>query len=103
MFQVRKALCCALGAFVTGVSLADVALDAALFTRLRGLALQHEVLFFRGQRIAPLDFQAFARRFGAVLGHAAYPIVPQTEDVQILESTTAKAVEDRRVAFGHDV
>ena len=89
MFQVRKAAG-ALGAFVTGVSLADVALDAALFTRLRGLALQHEVLFFRGQRIAPLDFQAFARRFGAVLGHAAYPIVPQTEDVQILESTPQK-------------
>ena len=86
MFQVRKAAG-ALGAFVSGVSLADVARDAELYAMLRELALEHEVLFFRGQHIEPLDFQAFARRFGPVLGHPAYPIVAGTEDVQILEST----------------
>lgn len=86
MLEVRKAAG-ALGAFVSGVSLADVARDSALFEQLRALALEHQVLFFRGQHIEPLDFQAFARRFGPVLGHPAYPLVPGTEDVQVLEST----------------
>ena len=86
MLEVRKAAG-ALGAFVSGVSLADVARDSALFERLHALALEHHVLFFRGQHIEPLDFQAFARRFGPVLGHPAYPLVPGTEDVQVLEST----------------
>ena len=54
---------------------------------MQALALEHQVLFFRGQHIEPLDFQAFARRFGPVLGHPAYPLVPGTEDVQVLEST----------------
>ena len=69
------------------MSLADVAQDAGLFARLHGLALEYEVLFFRGQRIEPQDFQAFARCFGPVLGHPAYTTVAGTEDVQILEST----------------
>ncbi len=86
MLEVRKAAG-ALGAFVSGASLADVARDSALFERLHALALEHHVLFFRGQQIEPLDFQAFARRFGPVLGHPAYPLVPGTEDVQVLEST----------------
>ena len=86
MLEVRKAAG-ALGAFVSGVSLADVAGDAALFERLHRLTLEHQVLFFRDQHIEPLDFQAFARRFGPVLGHPAYPLVPGTEDVQVLEST----------------
>ena len=86
MLEVRKAAG-ALGAFVSGVSLADVARDSALFERLHALALEHHVLFFRGQHIEALDFQAFARRFGPVLGHPAYPLVPGTEDVQVLEST----------------
>ena len=86
MLEVRKAAG-ALGAFVSGASLADVARDSALFERLHALALEHHVLFFRGQHIEPLDFQAFARRFGPVLGHPAYPLVPGTEDVQVLEST----------------
>ena len=86
MLEVRKAAG-ALGAYVSGISLADVARDGGLFAKLHGLALEHEVLFFRGQHIESLDFQAFARRFGPVLGHPAYRLAPDTEDVQILEST----------------
>ena len=86
MLRVRKAAG-ALGAYVSGISLADVARDSGLFAKLHGLALEHEVLFFRDQHIEPLDFQAFARLFGPVLGHPAYPLVAGTEDVQILEST----------------
>ena len=86
MEQVRKAAG-ALGAYVGGVSLADVPRDDALYARIHQLALRHQVLFFRDQRIEPRDFQAFARCFGNILGHPAYPIVAGTEDVQILEST----------------
>ena len=86
MFEVRKAAG-ALGAYVNGVSIAEAAVNTALFEHLRALALEHQVLFFRGQHVEPVEFQAFARRFGPVLGHPAYPRVPGARDVQILEST----------------
>ena len=77
----------ALGAFVTGVSLADVAASDAVYRRVRELLVQHEVLFFRDQERAPEVFAAFAKTFGEVLGHPAYTTVPHASDVQILEST----------------
>jgi len=77
----------ALGAFVTGVSLADVAASDAVYRRVRELLVEHEVLFFRDQERAPEVFAAFAKTFGEVLGHPAYTTVPQAPDVQILEST----------------
>ena len=86
MLVVQKAAG-ALGAYVSGATLADVARDDALFSEVHALVLEHEVLFFRDQRVTPADFQGFARRFGEVLGHPAYPTVPGADDVQILEST----------------
>jgi len=89
--EVRKAAG-SLGAFVDGISLAEVAAvegaaaDAG-FAAVQQALLEHEVLFFRDQRIAPVDFQAFARRFGQVEAHPAYDTVPDAPDVQILEST----------------
>ena len=77
----------ALGAFLTGVSLADVAASDAVYRRVRELLVQHEVLFFPDQERAPEVFAAFAKTFGEVLGHPAYTTVPQAPDVQILEST----------------
>lgn len=84
--QVRRAAG-ALGAFVSGVSLADAACSDSLFADIRGALLDHEVLFFRDQHIAPREFQAFARRFGTIEPHPAYETVPDAPDVQILEST----------------
>jgi taurine dioxygenase len=84
--QIEKAAG-ALGAFVRNVSLADVARSTDLFTEVRSALLEHEVLFFRDQDITPLDYQAFARCFGQVEGHPAYPTVTGAPDVQILEST----------------
>jgi taurine dioxygenase len=52
--------------------------------------LEHQVLFFRDQPISPLEQRAFAARFGEIEGHPAYPVVPGTRDVQILESTAEK-------------
>jgi taurine dioxygenase len=86
MMEVRKAAG-ALGAFVDGVSLAEVAGSDDLFSALRAALLEHEVLFFRDQHIDAVAFQAFARRFGAVEAHPAYDTVPEAPDVQILEST----------------
>lgn len=84
--QVRRAAG-SLGAFVEGVSLAEAGRSGALFADVRAALLEHEVLFFRDQRMTPVEYQQFARRFGAIEGHPAYAVVPDAPDVQILEST----------------
>jgi len=84
--KVRKAAG-SLGAFVDGISLAEVADSNAGFAAVQHALLEHEVLFFRDQRISPVEFQAFACRFGQVEAHPAYDTVPDAPDVQILEST----------------
>jgi taurine dioxygenase len=77
----------ALGAYVSEVSLADVAESSDAFAEIRAALLEHEVLFFRDQDITPVEYQAFARQFGQVEAHPAYETVPEAPDVQILEST----------------
>lgn len=84
--EVQKAAG-ALGAYVGAVSLVEAARSDELFAGLHRALLEHEVLFFRDQHIAPTDFQAFARRFGQVEAHPAYPTLEDAPDVQILEST----------------
>lgn len=84
--QVDKAAG-ALGAYVSGVSLAEVTASDNLFEQLRQTAIEHEVIFLRGQHAPATEFQAFARRFGDVLAHDAYSTVEGAPDVQILEST----------------
>lgn len=87
--QVRKAGG-ALGAYVEGVTLEDVANSHDAFAELRAALLEHDVLFLRGQDTGPSAFQAFARRFGEVEVHPAYQTVPEAPDVQILESTAER-------------
>ena len=84
--QVKKAAG-ALGAFISEVDLRDIVTSNNLFAEIQGLAVEHEVLFFRDQDVEPWVFQQFARSFGKVLGHPAYATVAGAEDVQILEST----------------
>ena len=79
----------ALGGFVHGASLEDVASSDAVYQRVRALLVDHEVLFFRDQPQDPQVFAAFAKSFGDVLGHPAYTTVDEAPDVQILESTAA--------------
>ena len=79
----------ALGGFVLGASLEDVASSDAVYKRVRALLVEHEVLFFRDQPQDPQVFSAFAKSFGDVLGHPAYTTVDAAPDVQILESTAA--------------
>lgn len=77
----------ALGAYVNGVSLAEAGKSNDLFSEIHAALLEHQVLFFRDQDIAPTDYQTLARRFGQVEGHPAYQTVPGAPDVQVLEST----------------
>lgn len=80
----------ALGAWVSDVSVAEAAATDALFDEISAALLEHEVLFLRDQDVSPVEFQAFARRFGQVEGHPAYDTVDGAPDVQVLESTPEK-------------
>ena len=62
-------LTCALGAELSGVSLADAARDDALFAEIRALLIKHKVLFLRDQDISRAEHVAFARRFGELEDH----------------------------------
>jgi len=66
--QVRQ-ITCALGAELSGVSLADAVHDNDLFAEIRALLLKHRVLFLRNQDITRADHVAFARRFGELEDH----------------------------------
>ena len=77
----------ALGAYITGINLAEAATSETLFAEVHAALIEHEVLFFRDQNLEPLEYQTFAHRFGRVEGHPAYPTVPGAADVQVLEST----------------
>lgn len=70
-------LTCAIGAEVSGLSLADAAHDADLFAEIRAALLKHKVVFLRGQDIARADHVAFARRFGDLEDH---PVVGSDPD-----------------------
>jgi taurine dioxygenase len=89
MMRIRKAAG-ALGAFVSGVDLASAADSSDAIAEIRAALDTHEVLFFRNQSISPQAQRAFAAQLGDVEGHPAYPVVPGTLDVQVLESTAEK-------------
>ena len=80
----------ALGAYVSDISLAEAGKSNDLFAEIHAALLEHQVLFFRDQAIAPTEYQTFARRFGQVEGHPAYETVPGAPDVQVLESTAER-------------
>jgi len=85
-------LTCAIGAEVSNVSLADAAVDDALFAEIRALWLKHRVLFFRDQDITRAEHVAFARRFGELEDH---PVAGSDPDhpglVRIYKSPDAPA------------
>ena len=62
-------LTCAIGAEISGVSLADAARDDALYEEIKAALLKHKVLFLRNQDISRADHVAFARRFGELEDH----------------------------------
>ncbi len=78
---------CAIGAQLSGVSLADAAYDDALFTEIKQALLKHKVLFLRDQDISRKDHVAFARRFGELEDHPVVGSDPEHPGlVQIYKS-----------------
>ena len=57
-------LTCAIGAQISGVSLADAARDNELYEEMKAALLKHKVLFLRDQNISDEEHAAFARHFG---------------------------------------
>ena len=78
----------ALGAEVTGIDLCRPMADDIL-AELNAALLDHEVLFFRDQPMAPCDHAAFADRFGKPQLHGAYPHVEGFPQITILENDEA--------------
>ncbi|HEX6310811.1 MAG TPA: TauD/TfdA family dioxygenase [Acidimicrobiia bacterium] len=83
------AVTAAIGAEVTGVSLADP-LDDGTVGRLRQALLDHLVLFFRGQELTDDQHLAFALRFGPL---SLSPLVTRYQDnpkVTVLDQVSPK-------------
>ena len=84
----------AIGAEVSGVDLAKD-LDAQTLGVLRRAWLEHLVLFFRDQDLAPAQFLAFARRFGEIV---EYPFVKGLDGYP--EIIPVMKLEHERINFG---
>lgn len=66
--KVHK-MTCTIGAEVSGIHLGDAARSKDLAEEIRGLLLQHKVLFFRDQDITRAEHVGFARYFGELEDH----------------------------------
>ncbi|MBX9349559.1 taurine dioxygenase [Chromobacterium vaccinii] len=75
----------ALGAVVEGIDLARP-LDDELRRALNEALLRHQVLFFRGQDITPLQQRNFAVRFGDLHTHPIYPQHPDAREIVVLDT-----------------
>ena len=66
--KVHK-MTCTIGAEVSGIHLGDAARSKDLAEEIKGLLLQHKVLFFRDQDITRAEHVGFARHFGELEDH----------------------------------
>jgi taurine dioxygenase len=67
-YKVEKLTAC-IGAEVANISLGQVSRDVGLMEEMRGLLLQHRVLFFRDQDITRAEHVNFASHFGKLEDH----------------------------------
>lgn len=74
-----------IGAVVRGVDLAQPLGEATIAAIGRAL-LQHHVLFFENQDLAPASQRDFAARFGALHVHPVYPHVQDVPEIIILDT-----------------
>ena len=70
----------ALGAEIEGVSL-SVELSEQVFSEVHRAFLDHQVLFFREQRLTPSHLKAFAARFGTLYVHPYVKSLPEHSEV----------------------
>ena len=76
----------AIGALVSGISLATDITDATR-AALEAALLQHHVLFFENQPITPLQQRDLARRFGPLHIHPIYPHVAEVPEIIVLDTS----------------
>ena len=79
----------ALGAEISGVDLCG-GLSGEALAGLEAALLEHEVLFFRGQPMAPQQHAALADHFGKPQLHEAYDHLPGYPQITILENDEAR-------------
>jgi taurine dioxygenase len=89
-----RPLASALGAEIFGVDLAE-RLDEGTIEELRAALLEHVVIFFRDQQLAPRQLLALAERFGEV---AEYPLVKGLPECPLVLPVIKEPHE--RVNFG---
>jgi taurine dioxygenase len=73
-----------LGAVAHGLDLSASLPDSSIAAIRAGLEA-HQVLFFRNQRISPIEQRDFARRFGALHIHPVYPGDANVPEIMVLE------------------
>ena len=74
----------ALGAMVSGIRLGEI--DSETSEALYDALIEHSVLFFRYQHLAPLELVALGRYLGALgARHHSYNTHPETDDLVVLD------------------
>jgi taurine dioxygenase len=74
-----------IGALVEGFDLAQP-LSAEDQRNIAEALIEHHVLFFRNQRINPLQHRDFAANFGSLHVHPIYPSHPQAPEIVVLDT-----------------
>src|SRR4051794_25916098 len=93
-----KRIAGALGAEIEGVDLADD-IDDATMAEIHAALLEHQVIFFRNQKLSPARQLAFAKRWGDIHIH---PLSPGLDDYpEILEVKKTPADERNVGNFWH--
>src|SRR5512133_1869304 len=77
----------AIGALVSGITLAQPLSDAARDALLAAL-LKHHVLFFENQPVTPQQQRDLAARFGALHIHPIYPHVADVPEIIVLDTSS---------------
>lgn len=93
MMQVRR-LAGSLGAELSGVDLSKPLADGAV-AAIRAALLEHGVIFFRDQPLAPAAYMRFAERFGTPV---EYPLVKGLDGFPMI--IEVKKLEHERTNFG---
>jgi taurine dioxygenase len=91
-----------IGAELSGVNLADAINDDGLFEEIRGLLLQHRVLFLRDQNFSRAEHVAFARRFGPLEDHPVAGSDPEHPGLVRIYKSPDKPVERYENAWHTD-
>ena len=75
----------AIGATIEGLDLSDE-MDDAQISVINDALLKHHVIFFRNQRLTPVQHRDFAARFGALHIHPIYPKHADAPEIIVLDT-----------------